>query len=424
VFSTDDITPNTLGVWKLRFTFPAATEKTVILASWVVNSAYHMGLLTNQSQYTVGSTGAIWVFGTVDGQSQAVTNSNPQVTVQLLPSGVPETVPLTDDGAAPDGKAGDGLFAGTYQFNTPGTYLVQGSVTLPTPNGTVVVRTAQQQVTVIEAPITLNNATLQSTGSGCAQSLGVRLDVTVKKAGNYAFRGQLAGPDGKTLALGQYFDLTAGTQTIVLPFSADRVKEKFGDASPLTVNWVKGFHVDSDNSSPVVQQYNVGTYAMGVCKDPISIDRALGVTETMQGGQIGALDFSFQVAVTTPGNYDISFNIITVNGRLIDAISLRKTLVAGNNTVTFTEPGEKFAGIDGPYLISGLLVVGAGKTLSVFQLTPTAAYSGTSFVGAPIQQASGTNKPVPVNSLWMLGALASIIVILSGWGVRLRRSHK
>jgi hypothetical protein len=259
VFATDEITPNAIGVWKLHFTFPAATEKTVILASWVVNSAYHVGLLLDQSQYVVGNTATISIFGTEDGQSQAVANSNPQVTVQLLSSGTPITVSVKDDGAGADGQANDGLFTGSYPFNAPGTYFITGTVTLPSASGSVV-RTAEKQVTVIDAPITLNSATIQSTGSGCAQSLGVKLDVTVIQAGTYVFRGQLAGPDGTTLALGQTFNLAAGTQSIVLPFSMDTIKEKLGYVSPLTVNWVMGSYVDSDSSDPVVTQYNVGTY--------------------------------------------------------------------------------------------------------------------------------------------------------------------
>ena len=414
VFNTDEITPNAKGAWLLRFTFPAATEKTVILASWVVKSAYHIGLLMDQSQYVAGNTGSIWVFGTEDGQSQAVANSHPQVTVQLLPSGAPADVPVKDDGAGADGQAGDGLFTGSYLFTTPGTYLVTGSVTLPSPDGPVV-RTAEKQVTVIEAPITLDAAAIQSTGNGCAQSLGVKLDVTVKQAGTYVFRGQLAGPDGTALALGKYFNLAAGAQSIVLPFSMDTIKEKLGYVSPLTVNWVMGFYVDSDSSDPVVQQFNVGVYQGAACRDPISIDSVLNVTETMQGGQIAALDFSFPVNVTTAGNYDITFNIVGPNGELIDQIYLSRTLTAGDNTIAFSEPGEKFANIDGPYRISGLVVVGAGHSAILFQLPQTAAYSGLRFLGAHM-----TATPVPANGFWMLGLLAALMAVLAGWGVRRR----
>ena len=417
VFNTDEITPNANGVWKLHFTFPAATEKTVILASWVVKSAYHIGLLTDQSQYVAGNTGAIWVFGTEDGQNQAVANSNPQVTVQLLPSGTPVTVPVKDDGAGADGQAGDGLFTGSYLFNTPGTYLITGSVTLPSPDGPVV-RTAEQQVTVIDAPITLSGANIQSTGSGCAQTLGVQLDVTVKSAGTYVFRGQVAGPDGTTLVLGQSFNLAAGSQTVLLPFSMDTIKEKLGYASPLTVNWVMGFYVDSGSSDPVVQQYNVGTYAGGACRDPITIDPALSVTETMQGGQIEALNFSFPVNVTAAGSYDITFNIIGPNGEMIDQIHLSEMLTAGDNTITFSESGEKFAGTNGPYRISGLVVVGAGQSATVFALPATPAFSRFQFVGA------AQAIPVPVNAPWMLVLLAASMIALAGWSVRrVRRSR-
>jgi len=425
VLTTDDITPNANGVWKLHFTFPAATEKTVILASWVVNSAYHIGLLTDQSQYVVGNTGAIWVFGTEDGQSQAVLNSNPQVTVQLLPSGAVVPVSLKDDGVAPDGQASDGLFAGTYAFTAPGTYLVSASVTLPTANGSVV-RTAEQQVTVINPPITLNGTSMASTGSGCAQSLGVNLNVTVNAAGTYVFHGQLAGPDGTTVPFGQTFThLAAGTQSLLVPIDMDDVKEKLGYVSPLTVSSMVGIYVDSDSSDPVVQQDQVGTYAGAVCRDAIDVTQNLSVSETMQDGQIGALNFSFPVYVAAAGSYDVTFNVIGPNGELIDQVDLPETLTAGNNTIAFSEPGQKFANINGPYRISGLLVVGAGSSTTVIDFAPTQAFSGLQFVGASVGASASTAvTPVPVNAPWMLALLAVLIASLAGLGLRQVRRHK
>jgi hypothetical protein len=103
--------------------------------------------------------------------------------------------------------------------------------------------------------------------------------------------------------------------------------------------------------------------------------------------------------------------IVGPKGELIDQIYLTQTLTAGDNTIAFSEPGEKFANIDGPYRISGLVVVGAGHSAMLFQLAPTVAYSGARFVGA--RTASVT--PVPVNDPRMLGLLA-VLVALAGWG--------
>jgi hypothetical protein len=391
IFATDEITPNTIGVWKLHFTFPAATEKTVILASWVVNSAYHIGLLTDQSQYVTGNTATIWVFGTEGAQGQTVPNSNPKVTLRLLPSGKIVIIPVKGDDSGPRKQAKAGLFTGSYQFKSPGAYLITGAVTLPTINGPMV-RTAEQQVTVRDAPIMLNRTSIQSTGTDCSQLLDIKLDLSVNQAGTYVFRGQLAGADGTTLTQGQSFDLATGTQSIILSFLMDTIHEKFGYASPLAVNWVMGFYVDSDSFAPVVTQYNVGTYAGVPCRDPISVGSTFTLAQTTQDGQIKAFNFSFPVNVITTGSYDITFNIVDFNGKSVDQLHLTETLTAGDNTVAFSEPGEKFANTNGPYRISGLAVVGAGNSAVVFQLVPVAADSG--LAGAKATAAT----PVPVNA--------------------------
>ena len=176
-FGIDEITPNEVGVWKLRFTFPPAPQKTRIGASIMLDSAYRIGLWTDMpsgktrdvSLITAGNTSRIWVFGTKsrdavnlhvlppgDAMSvetgQIVVNSNPKVTVTKVPSGSPvEKVSMKDDGREPDGKAGDGLFAGTYKFDKPGSYWLEAYVTMQTPNGPVT-RYIQQWVTVNEPP--------------------------------------------------------------------------------------------------------------------------------------------------------------------------------------------------------------------------------------------------------------------------------
>jgi hypothetical protein len=416
-FTTDEITPNAQGVWKLHFTFPAATENTVIFALWTVRSPYHIGLIVNQSQYVAGDTGSISVFGTEDTQSQAVLNSNPQVTIQLLPSGTSVTIPVTDDGTGADGVAGDGLFAGNYQFATAGTYLITASVTLPTAGGGSIVRTAERQVTVIDSPITLNSATIAPTGSGCANSMGIQLNVTAKAAGTYIFRAQLAGPDGTILTLGDSFDLSIGTQSVLLSFSMDTIKDKLGYVSPITVNSITGVYVDSGDPSPVVTKNNIGSYSNAACRDPITIESKLDVTETMQGSQISALNFSFPVYVTTAGSYDITFNIVDSNGMSIDQVHLSETLAAGENTISWSEPGEKFANTNGPYRVSGIIIVGMGNSATTFQLPATTAYSAAQFVGYQGTVAT-TATAVPTIRPSMLVLLAVLMAGLAGIGAR------
>ena len=413
VFNGVDIPVNIDGIWKLRFSFPPAATKTLILASWVSKSPYKVGTTTDRKNYFVGETGIIGTFATKD--ANVVLGSSPVVTITKLPSGTPVTVSVNDAGNLPDGKASDGVFAGTYLYSSAGAYRINVTINIPSSSGNIV-RTSEQEVTVNSPTIKLNSATVETVAAGvCARSIGIRMDVTTATSGKYIFRGGLTGTAGATFTVGETYSLAAGTQSVLLPFPADLIKSKLGYVSPLKVDWLAGYEVLTDTVDRAFEKFDIGAYAGTVCPDPITLVRQLNTTETLQGTLISALNFSFPVNVTTAGTYDITFSVVGPNGEPIDGVSLTKSLVVGNNTITFSLPGEKFAKVNGPYRIAGLLVVGQSDSASLLELGATGAYTASQFVGFVGPVVVQASVPVPVDNPAILLLLASLI---AGFGVR------
>lgn len=382
IFTTVSIPTSINGVWKLRFTFPAATQKTYIFATWLGKSIYESGIIPDNNQYLTGETGLFGYLVTNNGQP--ITGLSPTITITPV-GGQTATIQVgKDDGLTIDGKANDGLYSVAQTFTVPGKYTVVGNVSITTPSGPVL-RKAETTIEVVDPLISVSSSTVTPTidpAQGCAIGVTVGLTMNVSVAGTYIIRGDLAGSNGKTFSVGDSFTLAAGTQTVYLLFPVNLIKDNIGVASSFSVTGVQGYKIDP--AAATVRAFsmsNLGSYTGALCVDAISLIPGIVVTETLQSGLLSALTFKFPVVVQADGSYTITLHIVGPNGEPIDLISLTQNLVAGSNDITFTEPGEKFSNVDGPYRIVSVIVVGNNQAASVVELGQTKTYLKSAFAG-------------------------------------------
>ena len=384
VFTTGSISTPIDGTWKMRFTFPAATQKTYIFATWVGKSVYETGIVGDDEQYLTGETA---VFGyLVTNNGAPMTGLSPTITItpQAGGSGVSQTG--KDDGLTIDGKANDGLYSVSRAFTTAGKYTVAGNVSINTASG-VVSRKAETTIEVIDPTITVSSSSVGSQfdfARNCGVGIQATLNVTVNAAGTYLVRGDLDGGGGRTASVGQMFTLFAGTQTVVLSFPMDLIAEKIGPAASYAVTRIHAYRIDSAGAlKRALEKSNVGQYLGVLCVDPISIVPGISVTETLRGGLISSLAFRFTVLVQVPGTYDVTLRVVGPAGQEIELISLTREFVTGANEVSFLVSGEKFLSINGPYRVVSVIVANGLESAVALELGQTRAYSMNEFTGPP-----------------------------------------
>lgn len=425
IFTTSDLPLAINGTWKIRISFPPAITPTFVLASSAARSIYESGIVTDRSQYVTGETAVIGVVATNNGQS--ITGLSPVVTIANGPNSVATPIVATDDGVAADGKANDGLYSASFKFSTPGSYIVKSTMSIPTSTG-VVVRKSEQTIDVVDPSISVASSTLEAvldSGSTCAVSLGVRMSLNATSAGRYVIRGGLSGSNGKSIAVGETFTLTTGAQSVFLPFPSDTIKEKLGYTLPMTADWIEGYQItQAGESNRAFEKSGIGTYTKSLCRDPITLSNSVATAETLQNTLISALTFSLPINVTLAGSYDITLSVVGPNGEAIESIALTRTLVAGDNQVSFTISGEKFASVNGPYRITGLLVVGGSASASLLEVGRTGPYSASQFVGYVGPLAAQESLPIPTTSPWGLVILALLLYAFAGTSRRTSRREQ
>lgn len=419
VFTTTDLMLAINGTWKIRISFPSAVASTFVLASSAARSIYESGIITDRPQYFTGETAIIGIVATNNGQ--AITGLAPSVTIAKGANGSTTPILATDDGLAADGRANDGLYSAGFKFLTPGSYVVKSTLGISTSTG-VVTRKAEQTIDVVDPSVVVSSSTFDvvlDNAKTCAVSLGVRMSLSTSIAGRYVIRSGLSGGNGKSIDVGETFTLVAGTQSIFLPFPADAIKEKLGYTLPMSADWIAGYQItQTAASNRAFEKTGVGTYANSLCRDPITLSNSIATAETLQNSLISALTFALPINVLSAGSYDITLSVVGPNGEAIESVALTKTLAAGDNQISFTIPGNKFALVNGPYRITGLLVVGGSASASLLEVGRTGSYAAAQFVGFVGPIVVQESLPIPTTSPWTLVTLA---LLLGGFAVTFGR---
>lgn len=376
IFALEEISTPVTGTWTITLNFPASPYKTVVVATILLRTSFQVGIAIERESFVVGEDVSIGLLALNNGLP--ITGLTPTITVTPKnPSGTPISLPALDNGANPDGLAGDGVYSIDYTFQAPGTYLITGTATIPTPNGGIM-RTATHTVTVKSQSLTVQNITTNnSTGTGgCVASVNVAFALTAAQAGDFIFSAVLRASNGNELSAQKRTTVAVGAGSVTLPFSSADIKTVLGVDGPYTLSSADVFQLDSAGSFSLVYKGRdvLTTPSLplsGFCSDPIELRQSLNVTPILRDGFIESLRLTFPIKVANAGVFSISFKIVDKQGQDIGLFAENRSLSVGMNDVSFTIPGQNFLGNDGPYQVISLIVLGPGGSAQLARLGDT-----------------------------------------------------
>lgn len=382
IFALPEVLAPMNGIWRLRVAFPAAVERTAILATVIAASNYQIGVVIDRDVLLVGEDAAMGV--AVQNNGVPVPGLSPSISISRVGAvGTTATATGRDDGVGPDGRANDGVYSVEHTFAAAGEYDIRADVTISTPGGSVV-RTAMRRVRA-EVPamappvITLSNVL----GSGgCVNGLQVNLNLNTQRAGSYAMLVRLVGRNGESIDFRRALTLSEGSSSTTALFTAREIKLKIPTDGPYAVSLVDFLDVGGDEFTLAYRRRDVGTFNVAqanLCTLPIELPGPLTVTPVMKGNFIGSLNFSFPVRVSVSGSYQISFKVISASGADFGLLNASRSLSAGLNTVTMNLAHAGYLTNDGPYQAISLLVLSGGNSATLSVIGTSAAYSRWQF---------------------------------------------
>jgi hypothetical protein len=205
--------------------------------------------------------------------------------------------------------------------------------------------------------------------------MDVLLDLDVRAAGTFAVYGFLQDARGARAEARARLELAAGRTQQRLRFDAADLRKAFEASGPLLLD--KLMVLQDDGSDALVQTRRSlasGTLNRAqLCRAPVEIIPELTTELPLQDGAIASIDLTFPVDVVAAGSYRVSLKVLGAGGQDVDLSVISRTLVAGRNAVRFSIPAAKLQGIDGPYTLASVLVLGAGASAQRSRVGSTAA---------------------------------------------------
>lgn len=387
VFALPRVAQPENGMYVLRVTFPAAANKTGILATVTQQSSIKVGLIIPGDKFLQGQTSTIGLL-IVDANERPVLNQSPAI-VMRSPSGNTSELVGVDDGlvvTSRDGKADDGLYSTFVTFNETGTYSFSAEVLIDV-NGTIHTRTASATVEVVEPKLTIidvEQAVMLGTNS-CIAGLGITTAAENIETGLFVSSALISDANGNTLLKNANTEAQAGS--IVAPsvnVSAQELREAGLYASPFSVVQLRMLSLTTDSytleyDDQEQRQWQTAPGAV-TCAEAIEIPKTLTVTPQLQDNYIASLSFSFDIVVETASTYQTSFKITDSSGQDVEVYGVSQFMTVGNNTITVSLNSEKLQNIDGPYRVESVLVIGGGNTAQLSVLGSSEAYSKWQFL--------------------------------------------
>ena len=363
VFVIENITSLQNGTYTLGVTFPAATEKTAILATVIAGSEYEVGIVSPKTRYLSGEDASLGILILKSGTP--ITGLAPTVKIRRKDGvGVETVVAGKDDGLDADGAASDGIYSVDFTFGSPGTYIIEGLADIPSPSG-ILHRTAEIEVEVVQAGLTVSQVTapLRTSALGCIQSVDVVLDANVVLAGDYSMSATLRASNGNELIVNRLLPgIATGAQQISVSFPADDLRKVLAVDGPHMVSQITVIRLATDFEVQYegVDVLQTEDFLLSeICRESIEIETSLTVVPRLRNGMIDQLSLTFPVYVAQAGSYSISLKVVGATGVDVAQLGETRSLGAGTNQVTFVVPGDKFLRLDGPYSVKSVLALGS-----------------------------------------------------------------
>ena len=203
------------GQWQLNITAAGAVDYQAFAA---LETSRTFTAQTNADLYQIGDTAAI----TANLANGGTGLSGATVTAKLTrPDAVVDTIPLTDQG--------NGTYIANYVIPNSSGYLTIDITASGTDSGTAFTRQKHLQVAIQSDKLQLTGVYGDIPNDDNADGLYEKLDFTAQvnltSTGEYAVTADLYVGNQFVTQIGDFFNLTTGTQTITLPFDGDSIRQ-------------------------------------------------------------------------------------------------------------------------------------------------------------------------------------------------------
>jgi hypothetical protein len=382
--------PIATGTWTAQIVSGATAPADYWMNAWLEGTSIALTAETAPVAAPVGS--AITIRASL--QDGGIPMSAASVDASIAQPGLAAItqIVLRDDGAGADDAAGDGVYSGLFEDTAvAGAYGVVVTASAQPP-AAAFSREAYTQFAISQSrsslPGGISDSGRDTNGNGRFDHLVVTVPVDATHAGRYVLVGTLHDQFGQELTASAEAVLTPGLHELELLFDGALIFRNAVDG-PYSLVSLRLAEDLNGQILPVVEQqpaYQTTAYRYtqfeGGGLALTGSNSAEGI-DLNANGRFDLLRTRIGIAVEAPGFYEVSARLRDRNGREITLGRTQGSLSAGNATLTIDFDGRAIGqnGVDGPYAITDLLLIGPGVTLSVANVFTTQVFAASSFEG-------------------------------------------
>ena len=394
---TVEISAPLAGIWALTLTGTDFPNGDPIVALVTLNqSGPRMGVLTSRDQYTTGDV--VVLAALLFDDQQPVPNAQVEATISLVDEAPVSSVMLNDAGQGVDDAAGDGIYTGSMDATMTGRFEVDVIGTGLTGAGEGFTRRASAGFLVTQ-PLARFTNNFSDNGkdddsNGLLDRIEIDASVQVFQDGQYNLSATLTATNGQSVLFNNLINLLTTSTSVIVNFDSEKVRS-LGVDGPYTLSNILLQFIDDDEiivADQLTDAHTTQSYQLNQFERPAIL--LTGTTsdfgiDTDNNGLFDILQVNIDMDVLLGGLYQWSARLVDFNNTEIDFANNLSFLSAGVNTIALSFEGDKIGqnGADGPYVVTGFLTFGAGKSLIASDVATTQAYNFTDFEGSAPSEA-------------------------------------
>lgn len=381
------------GTWTLIVTEHAALSSPLdILATTYFNNTTRLFLAGGGDSYPAGTNIRLALVAF----DRTTRVSGLSITARIFRPGDPTFTPaiLTfhDDGSGGDETAGDRIYETFVNPGQPGHYQVQVDANGSASTGAFQ-RTAAVELRVVPRDVqivTFHDEGIDDDGDGLFDYVGLTPTVNATKSGDYDVSVRLRASNGNEMlrAVETYLPLGTSSGTTVVFSAADMARE-LGVDGPYDVTEIRCEEELTNDLFPADVRYDVGRTSPYHLSDlqharlHLSGGGSAAGSDTNSNKKFDLLQIFIGIIADFSGSYTGSASLVDSNGHEIGFASGTIFMNAGTNTITINFEGARIGknGVDGPYVVSNLILFGDNASLLVNRAFTTPPMAASLFEG-------------------------------------------
>jgi hypothetical protein len=362
--------------------------------------------------YTLGQEMTLATF-VMNGMSQ-LTGYSVQGSVSLDQAGAsPTAIVFADDASPGDALADDGISTARFTPQASGTYWFRGQIEGVLDNGEPFVRSLVSSFRVLNPQAGFVGGFLDRgidlDNDGYFDALGIALPVDVVVAGEYNLHVTLQTANGAILTESTLLQLAAGSGEIEVHFSATDIRALGEDGPYSIVNALlevvtesDAFRVDRLEALGQTDAWSLDQFQ----RDPIEVSGVLSSygVDSDNNGLFDRLMVEAGLNLIRTNYYQWSGRLLDSQGTELGFVAGAGYLNAGESSIVLTFNGRSIGenGIDGPYLLSNLIVFDSYNSVVSNRVGETVAFLASQFEGyvAPDTEPPTLSLTVTPEMLW------------------------